>query len=82
MKNFPKIILAFVVTVALLGCASGSGELMKMNETACVQQGGVWGQQEDLYEDGSFDVYFACSCPQGAAGKSMVIFEGSPGVCK
>jgi len=53
-----------------------------MNENKCLEQDGSWAQHEDLYEDGGFDVYFACTCPKVEPDETMVIFKDSPDTCK
>ena len=83
------ILIFFVVIIVLFGGTNDSTKKSTgvtrnelMNEAICIQQGGKWSQQEDLYDDGSFDIYFVCSCPQKESDETMVIFEGGSGGCK
>ena len=81
-------IVIFGVLIVGMGVVSGCGRSQPtivgepMNEEVCTDQDGVWGMKEDLFDDGSFDVYFACTCPKTKSDETQVIFMGSAESCK
>ncbi len=52
-----------------------------MNEEICTKGGGMWGEKNDLFDDGAHNSYFACDCPKTKSDESYMIFEGSPEKC-
>ena len=86
MNKKTNIILAIVIIILITGAFGAFVWLnkndKKMNESLCIQQGGSWGQHEDLWDDGRFDIFVACTCPQKKSDETRVIPEGSPSNCK
>ncbi|MFH0819944.1 MAG: hypothetical protein V1892_02850 [bacterium] len=86
MNKKINIALAIVMIILIAGALGifvyFENRDQSMNESICIQQGGLWGQHENSWDDGRFDMFFACTCPQEKSDETRVIPEGSPSNCK
>lgn len=89
METILKINILFILTIILSGCihnlnetTSATRKISSMDKNRCTKEGGSWNNQEDLYDDGSFEIYFYCSCPKKESQEKIIIFEGDTRSCK
>ncbi len=61
MKTF---LLPCLLSTFLLACSPSAKPVQAIPEdtekTLCEEQGGVWSEQEDIYDDGTTDFFFLC----------------------